>query len=504
MGDPRKHVLVVGSGFSGLGMAVRLKQAGVDFTILEQASEIGGTWRDNHYPGAACDVPSHLYSFSFEPWPDWSRMYGPQGEIFEYMRHCVRAHGLGPHVVTSARVNGARFDERAGLWRVTTADGRRFEGAALVSGTGALSRPLIPELPGMASFGGRSFHSARWDHDFPLAGKTVAVVGTGASAIQFVPQIAPEVGRLHLFQRTPPWIVPKQDFAFSARERALFARVPGLQWAFRQLIWARQEIGAVPMVVAPELGRLVEKLALRNLERQVRDPELRRKLTPSYRIGCKRILLTNDYYPALTRPNVELVTDAIDHVDPTGIVTRDGRHRAVDAILFGTGFQAADDVCPFPVEGRRGASLEAAWKDGAEAYWGTTVSGFPNLYLLMGPNTGLGHNSMIYMIEAQIEHAFRCIDRVLSRGLLGLDVRPDAQAAYNEAIQRRLARTVWASGCRSWYQNKAGKNVTLWPGFTFEFRLRAERPDFSAYEELRRVATATSAVPPTFSAAPRS
>ncbi|MBL8717834.1 MAG: NAD(P)/FAD-dependent oxidoreductase [Myxococcales bacterium] len=486
MGDPRNHVLIVGSGFSGLGMAVRLKQAGVDFTILEKADEVGGTWRDNHYPGAACDVPSHLYSFSFERWPGWSRMYGPQREIFEYMRHCARKYGLYPHVQLGAQATSATFDPREGLWKVTTEDGREFRGRALVSGTGALSRPSIPELPGLASFEGAAFHSARWDHAYPLEGKRVAVVGTGASAIQFVPQIAPKVGRLLLFQRTPPWILPKPDFAFSERERALFENVPGLSWAFRQFIWARQEIGAVPMVIEPRLGKLIERLALRFLEKQVPDPALRKRLTPSYRIGCKRILLTNDYYPALGRENVDLITDGIERVDATGLHTVDGKHHEVDAILFGTGFQAADAVCPYPVLGRDGRSLDAAWQRGAEAYLGTTVSGFPNLYLLMGPNTGLGHNSMIYMIEAQIEHAYRCIERVLSRDLSGLDVRPEVQASYNEELQRRLARTVWASGCRSWYQNKEGKNVTLWPGFTFEFRLRAERPDFSHYEELRR------------------
>jgi cation diffusion facilitator CzcD-associated flavoprotein CzcO len=476
-----REVVIIGAGFSGLGMGIRLKRAGVDdFVILEQGAEVGGTWRDNTYPGAGCDVQSHLYSFSFEPNPDWSRAFATQPEIQAYLVRCAEKYGLRPHLRFGVTVTGGRFDEDAGVWTLSTSAGE-LRARFVVSACGGLSRPAYPDLPGLDRFAGRTFHSARWDHAFPLAGKRVAVVGTGASAIQIVPAIAPEVGRLFVFQRTPAWILPKRDPPIPPWRRRLYRRVPALQRFVRAAIYVQRELTCV-MFQRPALVAPAELLARRYLARSVRDPALREKLRPRYRLGCKRVLPTNDFYPALQRPNVELVTEGIREVTPAGIVTCEGREVALDAIVLATGFQAAEQVAPFGVYGRGGRDLDAAWADGAEAYLGTTVAGFPNLFLLVGPNTGLGHTSMVLMIEAQIRYAADAIRTIGARGWRWADVRPDAQARYNRRLHARLARTVWASGCDSWYRTRAGRNTTLWPGFTFEFMARTRRFDPGAYE----------------------
>jgi cation diffusion facilitator CzcD-associated flavoprotein CzcO len=484
MSQDLQDVLIIGSGFAGLGMGIRLKQAGIEsFTILEQAGGVGGTWRDNHYPGAACDIPSHLYSFSFEPNPRWTRAFGEQTEILAYLEHCADKYGLRPHLRFGAEVVRASFDERSGIWEVIARDGRTWRARALVSGCGGLSRPSYPDIPGLSSFEGKTFHTARWDHRFPLEGKTVGLIGTGASAIQIVPEIAPRVGRMHLFQRTPPWIMPKPDRDIGPVERAIFRRAPALQRLARMGIYLALEWRAVAFVSAPGLLKRAEPMALRYLASRVRDPALRAKLTPSYTLGCKRILMSNDYFEAVQRDNVELVTDEIERVIPAGIVTRGGVTRRLDALVLATGFQAAEAVSPFETRGRGGRDLNEAWRRGPEAYLGTTVSGFPNLFLLMGPNTGLGHNSMVFIIESQIQYALDCIRTMRSRGLRFVDVLPDAQARYNERIQARLAKTVWnVGGCASWYKTRDGKNTTLWPGFTVEFRLRTRRFDPAAYD----------------------
>jgi cation diffusion facilitator CzcD-associated flavoprotein CzcO len=482
MSDP--YVLIVGSGFAGLGMAIRLKQAGIDdFIVLEQAGEVGGTWRDNHYPGAACDVQSHLYSFSFEPWPEWSRDFAQQKEILAYLRHCADKYGIRPHIRFDTRVQSARFDEPTGLWEVETSDGKTIRARVLVPGCGPLSRPSLPDIPGLSSFQGKMFHSARWDDAYPLEGKNVAVVGTGASAIQIVPAIASRVKKLSVFQRTPPWIVPKPDGPIAGWKRAVFRRVPLAQKAARQRIYWTRELMAFGFVVDPRMLKALSRLAMFNLRRNVKDPALRAKLTPSYTMGCKRILPTNDYLPALQRPNVSLVTDGIAEVRAHSIVTKDGAEHPLDAIVLATGFEASEACAPFDVRGRGGSSLDAAWRDGAEAYLGTTVSGFPNLFLLVGPNTGLGHSSMVFIIESQIAYVLDAVKRMRARGLRSVDVRPDVQSAYNARIQERLKGTVWASGCVSWYLTGSGKNTTLWPGFTVEYRWRTRRFDAVSYEE---------------------
>lgn len=478
----RTQVLIVGTGFAGLAMAAKLLEAGLtDFLLLEKADAVGGTWRDNHYPGCACDIPSHLYSFSFAPNPDWSSSYAPQAEIQAYLQGCVARWGLEARVRFGAEVARAELDERRAIWSVRTRDGRRFEAGAVVAALGGLSRPSVPKLPGLERFAGATWHSAAWDHTYPLAGKTVAVVGTGASAIQFVPRIAPEVGRLHLYQRTPPWILPRDERTFSARRRWAYRHVPGLRALHRAGLYLQHELRAIPFALEPRLLRLAQPIALRHLQRQVADPALRALLTPDYVMGCKRILISNDYYPALTRPNVELVTDGIRELTRDGVVSADGVERKVDAIVFGTGFAVHDYLGGLQVFGRGGAELGARWRVEPEAYLGTMVDGFPNLFTLIGPNTGLGHTSMILMIEAQVRLVVSALTTMRARNVALVEPRADVVRAYNDHLQARLAGTVWASGCTSWYLDEHGKNTTVWPGFTLEFAARTWRFDPHQY-----------------------
>lgn len=485
-GKPDFHVVIAGSGFAGLCMGIRLKQAGIDsFTIYEQADGIGGTWYANNYPGAACDVQSFLYSFSFEPKHDWTRMFGPQAEILGYLNHCVDKYGLRPHIRLNSELTAARFDDASGLWTVTINGREKVQAHAVVSCIGGLSRPILPDIPGIDSFQGKKFHSARWDHGYDLAGKNVAVIGTGASAIQIVPQLAPIAKQLKLFQRTPPWIMPKPDREISGLERSLFRRFPALQRLFRRAIYWGLEARAIAFVQQPRMLRLAQNVARLHLRRQVKDPALRAKLTPNYTMGCKRVLISNDYYPALTRPNVEVVTEGIAEITPRGVRTRDGAEHAVDAIVFGTGFQAAEAMSPFAVTGRGGRDLNEVWREGPEAYLGAAVSGFPNMFMIVGPNTGLGHSSMVFMIESQAQYVLSAIQALRDPAVKFLDLKPDVQQRYNERLQKQMAGTVWATGgCVSWYQTASGKNTTLWPGFTFRFRQLTRRLRPEDYERV--------------------
>ncbi len=476
------QILVIGAGFGGLGLAIRLKRAGLDdFLVLDKEDGVGGTWRVNTYPGAACDVESHLYSFSFEPNPAWSRKFAPQAEILAYLERCADKYGVRPHLQLEVEVTGAVWDEGEQRWTVSTADGRRYRAPVLVSAAGGLSRPCWPDLPGLSDFQGDLFHSARWNSDAQLDGRRVAVVGTGASAIQIVPELVGRVAHLDLYQRTPPWIMPKPDRAIAPLTQAAFRRLPALQYAARLAQYVTLESRAVAFVLAPQLLALASLAARRHLARSVPDPALRAKLTPDYTMGCKRVLISNDYYAAVQHPSVALVTDGIERVTADAVVSRDGQSRPTDALILCTGFKAAEDAAPFPVIGRGGRALAAEWHEGAEAYLGTTVAGFPNLFLLVGPNTGLGHNSMVYMIESQVAYVMDALATMRREGLSALEVRRDVQDRYNARVQRRMARTVWASGCKSWYQTASGRNTTLWPGFTFEFRARTRRFDPAAY-----------------------
>ena len=469
--DQHHDVLIVGAGFSGLGAAIRLRQAGRhDFAVLERADDVGGTWRDNSYPGAACDVPSHLYSLSFAPNPRWSRSFSAQPEIQRYLRSLVTRFDLGRHLRLGHEMTDARWDDAAGRWRVRTGRGT-FTARVLVVGTGPLSEPKLPPLAGLDTFDGVAFHSARWRHDRDLAGRHVAVIGTGASAIQFVPRIAPDVASLTVFQRTPPWIIPRADRSITGAERWLYEHLPPTRLAVRAGIWTGRETLAIGMTVRPTLLTALAAHARAHLYRQVPDPELRARLLPDYRIGCKRILLSNDYYPALTRPNVHVVDTPIERVEPDAVATTDGARHPVDTIVFGTGFEATRPPIADQITGRDGLRLADAWADGMSAYRGTTVAGFPNLFLLIGPNTGLGHNSMIYIIESQLNYLMTALSKMDEYGIDAVEVDPGAQQAYNEALQRRLGPTVWLTGgCASWYLDANGRNTTLWPSFTWRFR----------------------------------
>ena len=479
------RVLIIGSGFAGLGLAMHLRQRGEDdFLILEKGGEPGGTWRDNDYPGAACDVPSHLYSFSFEPKTDWTRRYAPQAEIFAYVRQCIARHDLAPRICCNSEVAEAWFDEPAALWRVTTTDGASFSARALVSACGQLNRPLYPNIPGLERFAGVSFHSARWRHDVDLAGKRVAVIGTGASAIQFVPQIAAKVSKLHLFQRTPAYVLPKPDRPYSRFELALMQRWPWTQKLDRAWQYLFHEARGVAFFLLPWLMKPYRQLFLRHIAREVADPLLRAKLTPDYPLGCKRILISNDYYPALGQPQVEVVNEAIREVSERGIVTADGVEREVDVLIYGTGFAASDFLAPMHIRGLSGLELNQAWRDGAEAYKGISVTGFPNLFILYGPNTNLGHNSIIYMLESQFPYVLDCLAK-LEEGVRYLDVRQPVQAEWNRRVQQALDHSVWEQGCSSWYKNAAGKHTNNWSGFTFSYRRHTRRPQWSDYDLVR-------------------
>ena len=480
----RRHfkVAIVGSGFSGLGMAIRLKQEGIDdFVILERADDVGGTWRDNTYPGVACDVPSHLYSFSFAPNPGWSRTFSPGREIQDYLRRCAGHFDVIPHVRFGHAVNEARWDDEAQQWKIDTSGGR-FTAQVLVAGMGGLSEPKIPSIPGLESFEGAAFHTAQWDHDVDLKGRRVAVIGTGASSIQVVPQIQPQAEKLHLFQRTPAWIMPHPDRPISDRERTVYKRLPLAQRIVRGAVYWARETFVIPFV-RPKLAKLPESQARRHLAKQVPDRELRRKLTPDYTIGCKRILISNDYYPALTQPNVEVVTSGITEVGPRWIVTDDGEKHEVDTIIFGTGFHVTDVPAAKHLYGKGGTLLAESWAEGLEAYLGTSVAGFPNLFFLIGPNTGLGHNSAVYMIEAQVTYLVDMLRHLRATSQDVAEIRHEVQSAFNEELQSRMGPTVWvAGGCASWYLDERGRNTTIWPDFTWRFKRRTAAFDPQSYE----------------------
>jgi cation diffusion facilitator CzcD-associated flavoprotein CzcO len=484
----RTHVriAIVGSGFGGLGAAIQLLRHGIDdFVVLERAGDVGGTWRDNSYPGCTCDVPSHLYSFSFAPNPGWTRSHSPQPEIQAYLQLCARDFGVLPHLRLGHDVRAAGWDDSAQRWRVETSRGS-LTASAIVMAPGPLSDPVLPTLPGLDSFAGKVFHSARWDHDYDLTGRRVAVVGTGASAVQFVPAIQPGVARLHLFQRTAAWILPRPGRAIGRRTQRLFARVPFSQYVVRSAVFATRELMVV-LFRHPRLMRRAQRVAQLYLRAAVPDPALRAKLTPDFTMGCKRVLLSNDYLPALTRSNVEVVTRGIAEVRARSIVGGDGVERPVDAIIFGTGFQPTDPPLARHVRGRGGRTLAAAWAGSPQAHLGTTVAGFPNLFLLLGPNTGLGHNSVVYMIEAQIAHVLDTLDYMQRNGVTAIEPRPEAQAAFVADVQRRMEGTVWtAGGCRSWYVDATGRNSTLWPDFSWRFRRRVARLDPAEYAMSRR------------------
>jgi cation diffusion facilitator CzcD-associated flavoprotein CzcO len=477
-------VLIVGAGFAGLGMAIRLRQAGMEsFLIIDKAPEIGGTWWYNRYPGCACDIPSHLYSFSFDRNPAWSRMYAGQEEILAYLKACAKRHGVMDRVRLNTPLREARWDEEFGLWRAVVGAGETIEVRVLISGMGALHVPRFPELQGMERFRGPAFHSAEWSAEAKLDGRDVAVIGTGASAAQIVPAIAPQVAKLYVFQRTPAWILPRLDHPIGERARLWFRRVPVLTWLLRTFLFWSLDLRVAGFLKPGRLRTLFARMSRKHLAAQVPDANLREKLTPRYEFGCKRVLISSDFYPTLLRPNVELVTEGIAEVREHSIVTADGRERTVDAIVYSTGFRVTEMLGGTPIFGRGGVELHEAWRERIGAYFGITVSGFPNFFMLLGPNTGLGHNSVVLMIEAQVEYVVDCLRLMRERRARSLDLKPERLRAFVEEIRTRLPGTVWeAGGCKSWYQDeRTGETPAVWPGSVREYQRRthgASREDY--------------------------
>jgi cation diffusion facilitator CzcD-associated flavoprotein CzcO len=465
-------IVIVGSGFAGLGMGIQLLRDGIDdFVILEKSSDLGGTWRDNTYPGCVCDVPSVMYSWSFAPNPDWTKMFAPAGEIWDYMRKVAEHYGLPKHIRYDHEVREARWNDELSVWEADTSQGVMTADVA-ISAVGALHEPSIPDLPGMDTFAGKAMHSAQWDNDFDVAGKRVAVIGTGASAIQIVPEIQPLVERLDVYQRTPAWVLPRPNPDVPKSLRRLFRTVPLTEKLARGVVYGVAELFGFAFR-NPWLMALPEWRAKASLKRQVPDPELRRKLTPTFRMGCKRVLNMDTYYPALTQPNVDVITDGIAEVRPEGIVDAAGVLHELDVIIFATGFHVTDMPVASAVRGRDGRTLGEHWQGSPKAYFGTAVAGFPNFYMMLGPGTGLGHNSIIYMLEAQSRYISEALGYQRRHGYAVVEPREEAQQRWIDLIDSRMRGTVWVTGgCRSWYLDETGRNSTIWPLSTYDFRRR--------------------------------
>jgi cation diffusion facilitator CzcD-associated flavoprotein CzcO len=492
------EVLITGAGFGGICMAVQLRKAGIDdIVILEKAAEPGGAWRDNHYPGAACDVQSHMYSYSFATKPDWSRRYAPWHEIKQYIFDVIDRFRLMPMIRCQQEVVGAHFDESSGRWIIKTAAGETYRARYWVLASGPLHVPAIPDIKGLADFTGKVMHSAQWDHGYDLKGKTVVSIGTGGSAIQYAPEIAKQVKQLYIYQRSPAWVVPRDDRAYSGCAKAIFSMFPLVRTLHRWQHYWTNEMRVWP-IFHPRLGSRVEHLlSTRFIGRVVQDPAVRAKLTPDYRLGCKRILISNKWYRMFNRPNVELVTDAIKEITPTGIVTKDGQERQADCIILGTGFVVDPRIYMkhFELVGRGGRTLAEDWQTSPTSYYGVTTANYPNLFQLVGPHTGLGHNSIIFMIEAQVNYIIKCMKLVKQKGANFIDVKPQAQNRFLGEMTEALKGTVWTSGCKSWYQTADGINFAIWPKSTWRYWLETLRVKQSDYEFVRcskKTETATS------------
>jgi cation diffusion facilitator CzcD-associated flavoprotein CzcO len=477
-------VVIIGSGFGGLGMAIKLREAGNDnFVVLEKAGDVGGTWRENSYPGAACDVQSHMYSFSFAPKNDWSKRYAERQEIQQYILDTTEKFGIRPFLRFNREVCGMHFDQAKGLWTVDTAAGERFVARHVVLASGPLHVPSIPTFPGQENFKGKIFHSAQWDHDYDLSGKQVVSVGTGASTIQYAPEIARKVARLSILQRTPAWVIPRDERAYADWEKRLFVSLPFSRTLHRARLYGSNESRAWPLF-APRVAAVIQKLAKLFINVKVKNQALAKALTPDYLIGCKRILISNKWLPMFNRDNVELIGAGIKELREHSVLLRDGRELPADCIILGTGFVTDPRIYmkDFPCTGLPGHDLTQDWKESPEAYYGTTVTGFPNFYQLLGPNTALGHNSVIFMIEAQVHYIMQCLKRLQEKGADYLDVKPQVQREFNQKLQAKFVGTAWSSGCTSWYQQAGGKNVLIWPGATWRFWLQTRRVRDADYE----------------------
>ncbi|MGU3291157.1 flavin-containing monooxygenase [Williamsia sp. M5A3_1d] len=478
-----QSVAIIGTGFAGLGMAATLRRAGHDdFVLFEAADDVGGCWRENTYPGAACDVPSHLYSFSFAPSARWSRRFAPQPEILDYLRSVADSFELRPHIRFRSRVAAATFDDTTASWTVRLDDGTETVHDVVVFACGQLSNPAIPAIEGAESFRGSLFHSARWDHEADLTGKRVAVIGTGASAIQFVPRLAEQVGHLTLLQRSAPFVIPKADYAYPRWVRTLFGRVPALQRLSRWLTWATLEPRSIGFTKFPALLKIVGLRSRLHMRRQITDPATRAAVTPDHPIGCKRILISNDYLASLDRPNVTVTTTPIDRITPDGVRLTDGTAVEADTIVYGTGFHATDFLRGITVTGAQGVDLHREWDDGAQAHLGVSVHGFANMFLLYGPNTNLGHTSIILMLEAQMKYVVQAVERLDSGRARALQVKADVERRSNIALQTALSKTVWEQGCTSWYRTASGRNTNNWPASTAHYIRVMRSLDSSEFE----------------------
>jgi cation diffusion facilitator CzcD-associated flavoprotein CzcO len=479
---PDVEVTIIGSGFSGLCMGIKLKTAGIDnFVILEKSPAFGGTWQVNTYPGCACDVPSHLYSFSFAQNPDWSRTYANQPELWAYTQKVVADYQLLPHIRVNCALESADYDDALGFWRVRTTQSE-FTTKSIICATGPLSVPKRPDIPGLATFTGRMFHTAQWDNSYDFTGKRVAVIGTGASAVQLIPEIAPKVAHLDIYQRTPPWILPRPDRLVFGVEKWLLRNVKPLQNLYRFLSYAQYEIRLLAFVTYPKLVELIRWEAVHNINKHIKDPVLRAKVTPNYTPGCKRVLVINTYYPALARPNVSLITDAVTEVRANSIIDKAGVERPIDALILSTGFDVEHSLGSIEVRGRNGKNLRQIAEGGLDAYKGVAIPGFPNFFTIVGPNTTLGHNSVIYMIESATTYLLQAIQLIREKNIHAMEVKAAVSHSYNETLQDRFKGTVWASGCTSWYLSGSGKNHVIWPDFTFRYRNLTSKFDAAAYE----------------------
>jgi len=478
-------ILIIGTGFSGMGMAMKLRESGrTDFIVIEKADDVGGTWRDNTYPGAECDIQSHMYSFSYELNPTWSREYSAQPEIWAYMQDVAKRHDLYSVIHFGTEVTGAEWDEQRLRWTVSTSK-ETYDARVVVSGIGGLHIPNVPDLPGAESFAGPRFHSAQWDHDVDLAGKRVAVIGTGASAIQFIPQIAPIVGQLDVYQRTAPWVIPKMNHDIGGKKAAFLQKVPGGTRLYRNLLyWFNESTQLGFTGPLQRISALVEKRVAAYIRKTVKDPETAEKLIPDYRLGCKRVLKTDNYIGVYNRDNVELITDGITQIKPDGIQAQDGAFREADVIIYGTGFHVTDAFEWVHVTGEGGRDLSETFKQhGIETYLGIAVAHFPNFFFLLGPNTALGHNSVVFMIEQQTKWILAMLDEMDQRGAQAVEPTDRAQRDFNDQLQAKVSKGVWSQGgCTSWYLDSQGKNRTIWPGFTFRYWWRTRKVEADDFQ----------------------
>ena len=479
-----KDIVIVGTGFSGMGMAIKLKESGRDdFVVLEKAHDVGGTWRDNTYPGCECDIPSHMYSFSYELNDKWSKSFSGQPEIWAYMRKVAEQHNLREKIDFGVEVKGASWDEDAKRWTINT-NGETYSARVLVAGVGGLHIPNIPEVKGADTFDGPMFHSATWNHEVDLKDKKVVVIGTGASAIQFVPIIAQEVSNLTVFQRTPAWVLPKKDKPTSDAKKALFSKVPGATRAYRNALYWGLEARAIAFNGHLKVLPVAEKIVKRYLKKAIPDAELRAKLTPDYRLGCKRVLQSNTYYPTFLRDNVELNTEGVAEIVADGVIDNNGVKHEADIVIWGTGFHVVDAFDYLDIKGRDGLDLASQFKEhGVETYMGMTIHGFPNLYFMLGPNTALGHNSVVFMIEQQTKYIMKMLDEMKRRGAAAAEATLEAQTAFNTEIQRLVSKGIWTTGgCTSWYLDSHGKNRTIWPKFTFQYWWETRKVEAADFE----------------------